>query len=571
VNATQKRWTMLAVVMGSGIVFLDSTVVNVALPKIGEELQSSLIGKFAAENFVYYGYLLSLSALLILAGALNDFFGRRKMFAIGLVGFGATSVLCGLAPNIILLIAFRVLQGAFGAVLVPGSLAIITSSFSGEEQGRAFGVWAGASAATTILGPFVGGILVDAVSWRAVFLINIPLVVLGLYATLRHVPESRDEEATGQFDWLGAAVVFLAVGGLSFGAIIGQQQDWKGAVPYLALAVGAVAAVAFPFLMARSRHPLVPLGLFRSRNFTVTNLSTLVIYGALYVTFAFTTIYLQGTLNYSPAAAGLVGIPGTLFLVLFSTKFGKLAARYGPRLFMAIGPAVMGLGVLWFARIPSTSHAWAFQIRHLSTWRPPGSYAVDLLPGYVVFGIGLMMMVAPLTTALMTSVPAQKSGVASAVNNAISRVGPQLAGALIFVAITTSFYNHVGAKVGQPGSSASLRAQVAPLNPPSSGASAALKAAARSASNNSFHLAMEIGALLLLAGAAVNAIGIRNRTAGGSPGGRPEEGEAGSEAEAPGAAELVHAAHPPTAGTIHLHPHEIRHIPRRTAGPPPDP
>jgi MFS family permease len=214
---------MTAVVLGSGIVFLDSTVVNVALPKIGEDLQSSLLGKFAAENFVYYGYLLSLSALLILAGALNDYFGRRRMFAIGLVAFGATSLLCGLAPNIILLIVFRVLQGAAGAILVPGSLAIITSSFQGEEQGRAFGLWAGASAATTILGPFVGGILVDAISWRAAFLINIPLVLVALYACLRFVPESRDEDATGQFDWLGASVIFLAVGGLSFGAIIGQQ------------------------------------------------------------------------------------------------------------------------------------------------------------------------------------------------------------------------------------------------------------------------------------------------------------------------------------------------------------
>lgn len=565
-TATQKRWTMLAVILGSGIVFLDSTVVNVALPKIGEDLQSSLIGKFAAENFVYYGYLLSLSALLILAGALNDYFGRRKMFAVGLVGFGATSLLCGLAPNIILLITFRVLQGAAGALLVPGSLAIITATFRGEEQGRAFGVWASASAGTTILGPFVGGLLVDAVSWRAVFLINIPLVLLGVYATLRHLEESRDEEATGQFDWVGAAVVFLAVGGLSFGAIIGQQQNWKGAIPFLSLGIGAVCAVAFPFLMARSKHPLVPLDLFRSRNFTVTNISTLVIYGSLYVTFAFTTIYLQGTVGYNPAAAGLVGIPGTLFLVVFSTKFGRLAARYGPRVFMAVGPAIMAFGVLWFARIPAASHPWVFEIRHLSTWKPPGSYYTDLLPGYVVFGIGLMIMVAPLTTALMTSVPAQKSGVASAVNNAISRVGPQLAGALIFVAITTSFYNHVGAKVGLPGSSDQLRSQVTPLNPPSSGVSAELRKAASDASNSSFHLAMAIGAALLLAGAAVNAVGIRNR---GEPGG-PPPGAAEPSGATPAEEQLPVPAgvHPPMAGTPHPHLHPVRQIPRRGEVPP---
>ena len=225
-SASTKRWTMIAVILGSAIVFLDSTVVNVALPRIGEELQSSLLNKFAAENFVYYGYLLSLSALLILAGALNDYFGRRKMFIIGLVGFGVMSLLCGLAPNIILLIAFRVLQGAMGALLVPGSLAIITATFQGEEQGRAFGLWAGASAGTTILGPFIGGLLVDTISWRAAFLLNVPLVVFAIYATAVHVQESRDEEATGRFDWLGAAVIFLAVGGLSFGGIRGQATRW---------------------------------------------------------------------------------------------------------------------------------------------------------------------------------------------------------------------------------------------------------------------------------------------------------------------------------------------------------
>ncbi|HYT80950.1 MAG TPA: MFS transporter [Actinomycetota bacterium] len=542
----QKRWTLVAAVLGSGIVFLDSTVVNVALPKIGEQLQSGLLSKFAAENFVYYGYLLSLSALLILAGALNDFYGRRRMFVVGLMGFGLTSLLCGLAPNILLLIVFRVLQGAAGALLVPGSLAIITATFEGEEQGRAFGLWAGASAATTILGPFVGGLLVDGVSWRAVFFINVPLIAFAVWACLKHVQESRDEAATGQFDWLGATVVFLAVGGLSFGAIIGQQENWKGAAPFAALAIGGLAAIAFPILMARSRHPLVPLRLFRSRNFTVTNISTLVIYGALYVTFAFVIIFLQGTIGYNPTAAGLIGIPGTLFLALFSTRFGRLAARYGPRVFMTVGPAIMALGLLWFARIPASTDSWIFELRHPSTWGPPASYYTDLLPGFVLFGIGLMIMVAPLTTALMTSVPKENSGVASAVNNAISRVGPQLAGALIFVAIATSFYNHVGAKVGVPGSDANLRKQVAPLNPAEPGASPELKRASEEASTNAFHLAMLIAAGLLVAGAAVNAVGIRN------PGG-PRWMRQPKYAESPTGQRLVgHAGHlgppPETAG-----------------------
>jgi EmrB/QacA subfamily drug resistance transporter len=508
---SQKRWTLVAAILGSGIVFLDSTVVNVALPQIGRELHSDLLGTFAAQNFVYYAYLLSLASLLILAGAMTDYYGRRRMFAIGLVGFGATSLLCGAAPTMELLIAFRVLQGAAGALLVPGSLAIITATFEGEEQGRAFGLWAGASALTTILGPFVGGLLVESVSWRAAFFINLPLVALALYATLAHVAESRDEDATGQFDWVGALVIFLAVGGLSFGAIIGQQENWQGTLPYVALTVGAISAIAFPFLMIRSTHPLVPLELFRSRNFTVTNISTLLIYGALYVTFAYVTIYAIGTLGYNPAAAGLIGIPSSILLALFSSRFGRLAARYGPRLFMTVGPALMGVGILWFARLPPSSEPWVFELRHISTWLPPASYWADLLPGYLVFGAGLTIMVAPLTTALMTSVPKQNSGVASAVNNAISRVGPQLAGALIFVAIASSFYNGIASRVpGLDTSSSEFRTQVAPLNQPPEDAPEEVKAAALASSTDAFHVGMLLAAGLLFAGALVNGVGIRN-------------------------------------------------------------
>src|SRR5437016_9983920 len=209
----RKRWTLVAAILGSGIVFLDSTVVNVALPKIGQQLRSHLFGVLEGQSYVYNGYLLTLSAFLILAGALSDYYGRRRMFVLGLVGFGLTSAACGLAPNLELLILFRILQGAAGALLVPGSLSIITATFAGEERGRAFGLWAGASAATTILGPFVGGLLVEGISWRAAFFLNLPLLVVALYATLGHVPESRDEDASGHFDWLGAAVIFLAVGG----------------------------------------------------------------------------------------------------------------------------------------------------------------------------------------------------------------------------------------------------------------------------------------------------------------------------------------------------------------------
>ena len=545
-----QRWTMVAVILGSGIVFLDTSVVNLALPRIGEELPSGLFGRLEAQSYVTNGYFLTLSALLILAGALTDFYGRKRMFGIGLAGFGVTSFLCGIAPTMELLILFRILQGAAGALVVPGSLSIITASFEGEQQGRAFGIWAGASAATTILGPFVGGILVNSISWRMAFLINLPFLVIAYVATIRFVPESRDEEATGRFDWLGSAVIALAVGGLAFGTIRGQQTGWQGVAPFISLAVGAAAAVVFPLLMLRRRNPLVPPSLFKSRNFTVTNLSTFVIYGALYVVITFQGLFLIGALGYNEPAAGLAGIPGTLFLVLFSTRFGRLAARYGPRVFMALGPAIMGLGLLWFTRFPAGSEPWVLGAG--GSVLPPGSYFVDLLPALLVFGAGLMVMVAPLTTALMTSVPKQRAGVASAINNAISRVGSPLITAVIFVVVVSSFYGAIADRVpGTDVDSPSFRQQVAPLNPPEEGAAADMAGAIRGASTDAFHLAMLVAAGLMFAGAAVNAIGIRN----------PRREEAAPEpdrAEVPSRAE-EHALAPAPACVICEEPLEAGH------------
>lgn len=505
---TPKRWVLVAAVLGSGIVFLDSTVVNVALPRIGRDLPRAFVGVLEGQSYVYNAYLLTLSALLVLAGALTDYYGRRRMFTIGLIGFGATSALCGLAPTMELLILFRVLQGAAGALLVPGSLALLTANFSGEEQGRAFGVWAGASGATTILGPLVGGLLVDTISWRAVFFLNLPLIAVAVWAAARHVPESRDEQASSHFDWLGAAVVAIAVGGLAFGAIYGQQRQWHDPVGYIALAAGAAATIALPIMMKRSAHPLIPLSLFRSRNFTVTDVSTLLIYGSLYVGIYYLGLFQQGTLGYTAAAAGASGIVGSLFLIFFSSRFGALAGRYGPRWFMAIGPAIAGLGMLWFARVPASSVPWKLSPSDPTTYLPPASWAIDFLPGTVIFGLGLCITVAPLTTALMTSVPVHNAGLASAINNAISRVGPQLAGALVFIFLTGRFYADLAARLpGVDVTSQVFRNSVSPLNAPSD---ATLVAAAREASTSSLHLAMVVSAALLIAGAIVNAAGIRN-------------------------------------------------------------
>ncbi|HKV44917.1 MAG TPA: MFS transporter [bacterium] len=507
-----KTWTLVAAILGSGIVYLDSTVITVALPRIGRELPVHLFGVLEGQSYVYSGYLLTQSTLLILAGALTDFYGRRRIFALGVAGFGVMSVLCGLAPTMELLIVFRLLQGAAGALLVPGALSLITATFSGEEEGRAIGLWSGAAAGTAIFGPFIGGLLVDTISWRAAFLINVPVVAAALWVLARHVEESRDNEATGKFDILGTILTALAIGGLAFGAMYGQQREWRDPLAFAALAIGAAATLALPLQMARSPHPLVPLHLFRSRNFTVTNLSTFIIYGALAVTFYYLPLFMQGTLGYTAAAVGLATIPPGFLLAAFSARFGALAGRYGPRWFMAAGPAIMAVGVLWFVRVPAGSQPWAFRPGDPTTILPPGAYAIDFLPGLVIFGIGLMIMVAPLTTALMTSVPARHSGVASAVNNAIADVGPQLIGAAIFVAITATFYANLAARIpGLDTSSPAVRRQIAPLNLPSSDAPADQADAARAASAAVFHLAMLVSAALLAGGAAINAVGIRNQ------------------------------------------------------------
>jgi EmrB/QacA subfamily drug resistance transporter len=507
----QQRWTLAAAVIGSGMVFLDSTVVTVALPAIGQALPTPRFGVLEAQSYVYNTYLLSLSALLVVAGALGDLHGRRRLFLVGLAGFGAASLLCGVAPTMETLLVARILKGAAGAILVPASLAIITASFADEARGRAFGIWAGASAITTILGPLVGGLLVDVWSWRAVFLLNLPLAALGWWITRWHVPESRDPAAPGGVDLVGALVVAAAIGGLTFGAIRGQEHGWQEPGAYLALGIGVIAVAAFVPLMSsrRSVAPLVPLSLFRSRNFAVTNLATVAIYGSLYVTMYVLVLHLQGTLGYNAAAAGLATVPSVLFLAVFSGRFGLLAARYGPRWFMAAGPALMAVGALLLVRVPASAEAWRLVAQRPATWTPPTSYLSTALPGLIVFGLGVMVVVAPLTTALMNSVPQERAGVASAVNNALSRVGPQLATALLFVALTAAFSAGLADRLGA-GASEERIVELSPLNPPGDELTALEHEAVREASGDAFRLAMLVAAALAAVGGVVNAVGIRN-------------------------------------------------------------
>jgi EmrB/QacA subfamily drug resistance transporter len=505
------RWTLATAVAGSGMVFLDATVVTVALPRIGLELPSNWMGTLEAQAYVYNAYLLGLGSLLVLGGALADVYGRRRLYVIGLVAFAGASLLCGLAPTMEFLLAARLLQGAAGAILVPGSLAIITTRFEGEERGRAFGTWAGASAVTTILGPLVGGLLVDMVSWRAVFLLNLPIAAFGLVAAVRHLEESRDEAARGRIDTVGSLVVALAVGGLTLGAIRGQERAWQDPFAFLALGVGLVAAAAFVPLMSRSPRPLVPLALFRARNFAVANASTVAIYGAMSVTMYFLVLFLQGVRGYNASAAGLATVPTVLFLALFSTRFGTLAARHGPRRYMAAGPALMALGAALLVRVPANGAAWAIDLSRLETLRPPDDYVTTLLPGLVVFGLGIMVVVAPLTTALMDALPPARSGVGSAVNNALARVGPQIALAVLFVAATATFDTHLGVRLDGMGIPADgVVDGLAPLNPPPADAPPAVREAAVVASTASFHLAMIAAAALAGVGALINGLGIRD-------------------------------------------------------------
>ncbi len=510
-----QRWTLVAAIFGSAIVFLDGTVVNIALKRIGQELPTTFLGVLEGQAYVVSGYLAVLAACLIIAGALADVYGRRRIFVIGLIGFGAMSVLCGIAPSLEFLVLARVLQGAAGALLVPGSLAIITASFEGPARARAFGLWAAATSGATLLGPVVGGLVVDKLSWRLAFLINVPLVAVATWAVVRHVAESRDPQADRRFDWFGAFVGAVAIGGLSFGAIRGQEQEWHDTLAWAALAVGAVAFVLFPILMRFRPRPLVPLSLFRIREFAVINLSTFLIYGALYVSFSYSSLLFQGTLGYNAEGASIIGIPSGVLLTVLSARIGSLTGRFGPRIFLVVGPLLMAAGQLWYARLPATSTPWVADLGQPATLIPPVDVLIDVLPAILLFGLGISMVVAPLTSTLMNSIPTRNSGLGSAINNTLSRVGQPLLGAVIFVAITASFYSSLAARVpGLDPSDPAVRAAIVPLNPPKPGVSAAEATAAKEASVDAFHLAALVSAGLLVAGAVVNGVGLRGRDAG---------------------------------------------------------
>ncbi|MDT7580810.1 MAG: hypothetical protein QOK35_2074 [Pseudonocardiales bacterium] len=402
------RWVLLTTVLGSGLVMLDGTVVNVALGRIGADLGAG----FAGLQWTVNAYTLALASLILLGGSLGDHLGRRRVFVIGVVWFALASLLCGLAPNLELLIAGRALQGIGGALLTPGSLALISASFRGPDRAAAIGAWSGLGGIAGAVGPFVGGWLVEW-SWRAVFLLNLPLAALVVAVALRHVPETRDREAAPGLDVPGTVLAVVALGALTWSLTeLGAQGATP--VPLVVLAVGLAALVVFVAVERRSPHPLVPPQLFADRSFSGANAATLLVYGALGVVFLLLVLQLQVVGGFSPLVAGTALLPLTLIMLLFSARAGALAQRIGPRLPMTAGPLVAAAGLLLLRRIG-----------------PGASWLADVLPGVAVFGAGLALTVAPLTATVLGSAPDRYAGAASGVNNAVARAAGLLSVALI--------------------------------------------------------------------------------------------------------------------------------------------
>lgn len=399
------RWALLATVLGTAMAFLDSTVVTIALPTIGNDLHATLEGL----QWIVTGYTLALAGLILLGGALGDRYGRRRVFLIGVIWFAAASLLCALSPTIGILIAARVLQGVGGALLTPGSLALIQASFDPADRGRAVGAWSGLGGVASAAGPFVGGWLIEGPGWRWAFVLNVPLAILVVAVTLRHVPESRDESATGRFDVAGAALGAAALTGITYG-LTAASGSTGGFVALVAGLAGLALGAAFIAVERRREHAMLPLSVFSSRQFSAVNVVTLFVYAGLGGVFFLLSVQLQVSSGFSPIKAGAALLPVTVLMLLLSARAGALAQRIGPRWPMVIGTLVAAVGVALLARIG-----------------PGSSYVVDVLPAATILGLGLSLVVAPLTATVLASAEPRRAGIASGVNNAIARAAQLLA------------------------------------------------------------------------------------------------------------------------------------------------
>lgn len=449
------RWVLLATVLGTAMASIDATVVGIALPTIGRDFSAGL----TTLQWVITAYTLTLAGLLLFAGALGDKYGRKRIFLVGVVWFALASLLCAIAPDAPFLIAARAVQGIGAAMLTPGSLAIIQASFQVDDRGKAIGAWSGFGGVGTAIGPFLGGWLIQAASWRLIFVINLPLAALVVVLAWRHVPETRDPDVTGRLDVMGGVLVTLGLIGLTYGLIEAPGQGWMSPEPLTALICGVLLLGAFVGWEHRTAAPMMPLNLFASAQFTVANVVTFAVYAALGGALFLLPIQLQVVSGYTPLEAGISLLPVTAIMLALSARSGALAARIGPRLQMSLGPVIIAIGLALFTRI---GHS--------------GNYLTEVLPAVLIFGLGLAANVAPLTSTVLAAVPAEHAGMASAVNNDVAR-----AASLIAVAVLPSAAGLTGTSYLHP-----------------------------TQFSTGFHTASLISAGLCVAGGAVAAVFIRN-------------------------------------------------------------
>lgn len=452
----RQRLTLIAAILGSSIALIDGTIVNVALPAI----QRDLGGGLAAQQWISNGYLLTLGAFLLLGGSLGDIYGERRIFSIGLAAFGVFSIVCAAAPTIGVLLVARAFQGASAALLTPSSLAVIVAAFSRSERGKAIGSWTAWGAIATIVGPLAGGLIVDSASWRWIFAINPPLIAITLVLVRMAVPPAPAGQRR-HVDYLGAVLCVGGLAGLVFALIEQPHYGWSSPVIFLPLVLGAAAMIAFVAYERRAASPMLRLDLFAQRNFSIGNIETLTMYAGLSALFFFLVIFLQQVAGYSALKAGLTTLPSTVVMFLLSRRFGALADRYGPRLFMALGPLVAAVGMFLLLRTGTQT-----------------SFVSDLLPALLVFGLGLSMTVAPLTATVLADADEGDAGIASAVNNDIARVGGLVGISVIGVVAASSLKGDTFVRSSQ--------------------------------SVTAFHHALIICAALLAAGGLTAAIGIVN-------------------------------------------------------------
>lgn len=488
----QQRLVLVVSILASFVAFLDSAIVNVALPAIQRELGGGL----SAQQWVVDAYLLTLGSLILIAGSLSDLLGRKRILNLGLWGFGIASLLCAIAPSADLLIIFRGLQGIAGALLVPSSLALIIATFSGTAQGKAIGSWTAWTGISFILGPLVGGLLVDAASWRWIFAINVLPIAVTLYL-LNKVKIARDAKSGATIDFTGALLCALGLGGTVYALIEQPHYGWGSSRIFLPLVAGVILLIAFLLYEKNAKKPMLPLSLFRNHNFSVGNVATLAVYAGLTASFFLLVVFLQQVAGYSALSAGLAGVPVTLILFLLSPKMGALAGKYGPRLFMGLGPIISGASFLLLTRLGT----------HVNYW-------TGVFPAIVLFGIGLSITVAPLTAAILGDVNPEQAGIASAVNNAVARVAGLVAVAAVGAVVATQFNNVVDQRLqsSKPTQVITAAKQVPlQLTPPKPYQNdPAFREALSNASVSAFHTGIVTISGLMIVGGVISLVGIRN-------------------------------------------------------------